>query len=167
MISTKAGVCLFFVAALLSNSVIAIAESVTVKGPDIVLPTDGRVVFPDGSSLSSASEKGITTAVHGIVGPDGLSAAKNCTVSHTGTGAYTIAFAASLFSSAPICVVTSVGHVQTNTGYSSCELSNVPTTESATVTCMKYIPKFTTWAAPDNYYTEQFYDTPFTFICMN
>lgn len=167
MISTKAGVCIFFVAALLSVSDIAIAENVAVKGPDIVLPPGGRVVFPDSTSLSSASEKGITTAVHGIVGPDGASAAKNCTVSHTGTGAYTIAFAASLFSSAPDCVVTSAGHVQTSTGYSSCELSNVPTTASVTVTCMKYIPTYNS-APPAHYeYYEQMYDTPFSFICMN
>jgi hypothetical protein len=162
MNSAKSRVCIFFAAALFSISNQARAENVTVKGTDIILPTGGRVVFPDTTSLSSASEKGITTAVHGIVGPNGASSAKNCTVSHTGTGEYTIAFEASLFSSAPDCVVSSVGHVQTNTGYSSCELSNVPTTASATVSCMKYIP---TLGTPP--YAEEFYDTPFTFICMN
>lgn len=163
MISIKAGICIFFVAALFSVSNQAQAEGVAINGTDIVLPAGGRVVFPDSTSLSSASEKGIMTAVHGIVGPNGETNPKNYTVSHTqGTGIYTIAFAVSLFSSAPNCVVSSVGHVQTSTGYSSCELSGIPTTASATVSCIKYIP---TLGAPP--YAELFFDTPFTFICMN
>lgn len=142
------------------------ADGVSVKGTDIVLPPGGQLIFSDNTTLSSASEKGITSAVHGIVGPDGSSAAKNCTVSHSGVGEYTIAFAVSLFSSAPDCVVSSVGHVNTSTGYSSCELSSIPSTASVNITCMKYIPTYNSQNGTYEY-TELFFDTPFTFICMN
>ena len=148
---------------VLLATVQAHAEGIALKGSDIILPSGGRLVFADGTNLSSSAEKGITTAVHGIVGPDGSSAANNCTVAHVDTGSYSITFAQSLFSSPPICVMNAVGHPQTNTGFVDCELSAVPTTSSVSITCMKYLPTNN----PPAPYQELFYDTAFTFICMN
>ena len=138
------------------------------------LKSGGSLVFSDGTSASSTSSlctggctgtvEGVIKAVHGIYGGSGPLAGNGFSVAQNGTGDYTITFA-NAFSSSPHCVVSSVGHITTSQGYAACELSSVPGTTSMTVTCMQYIPQYNSGNGT-YYYSEQFVNSPFSFICM-
>jgi hypothetical protein len=131
--------------------------------------SSGNLIFSDGTTQTTAATGtgvsiGVTKVVHGLAGADGSTAATTFSVNHTGTGFYTITFTTS-FSGAPTCVVTSVGHQTDSMGYVACELSSVPSTNSASISCFQYIPMYNDGNGT-YYYNPSAIDTPFTLICV-
>jgi|GEM_PF-6102903 len=151
--------------------VVALGDSEVNVDGNLRLTSGGYLIFTDGTAANSTSSMcsggctgsvdGITKAVHGIYGGSGALTGNGFSVTHNGTGSYTITFT-SAFSEAPHCVVTSLGHVSTSQGYVACELSSVPTASSFTVTCMQYIPISFTYP----YYSESFINSALSFICL-
>jgi len=132
-----------------------IQSTATVQGPQGEKGDTG----PAGPQGAPGTTNGITKAVHGLFGPSGVITPGNgFSVKHTGTGAYTVTFTTP-FNTAPHCLLTSLGHQQTSTGYADCELSALSTTSSINITCFKYIPG-------NGSYSEQPSDNALTFICI-
>jgi hypothetical protein len=131
--------------------------------------SSGSLIFSDGTMQSSAATGtgvsiGISKVVHGLVGEDGATAATTFSVTHSSTGSYAITFATS-FNSAPTCTVTSVGHQNDGMGYVACELSGMPSTGSASISCFQYQPQYNSGNGT-YYYSYIGTDSPFTFICV-
>jgi hypothetical protein len=151
------------------------ASEVQVDG-NLHLLSGGSLVFTDGTSASSTSSlctggctgtvDGITKVVHGIYGGSGALTGNGFSVVYNDIGSYTITFANS-FSSAPHCVVTSLGHQNDGNGYAACELSGPPSTTSAVITCFQYKPAWTTYNGTTYNYSYIAINTPLSFICLN
>jgi hypothetical protein len=165
---SKALVILFVCFMIVSAVTVYGASEVQVNGVFRITP-GGSIIFGDGTTQTTAATGegvaiGITKVVHGLVGADGLTAATTFSVTHSGTGFYTVTFATS-FSSAPTCTVTSLGHQNDGMGYVACELSAVPTTNSVAISCFQYEPKYNSGSG-SYYYSYIATDTPFSLICV-
>jgi hypothetical protein len=113
-----------------------------------------------GAQGPSGVTNGVTNAVHGTFGPNAelYAPVNSFSVLRTGAGAYKITFTTP-FSSTPTCVVTPMGHTHDGLGYDACELSGLPSTSSATITCYQYAPSGAT-------YTYVATDSPIAFMCL-
>lgn len=133
----------------------------------VCINANTNIVPPNATYWAAMSAQQGPQTVHGIVGSNGeYYPDRGFTVTNESVGIYIITFNP-MFSNAPDCVVTSLGHTSTSDGYKACELAVVmPTVSSMRVSCIQFRPEYN----PNThlyYYTAEVIATPFSFICMN
>lgn len=150
-----------------SSTLYSVGDVVQYLGSSYVCTTTNTNTLPINLSYWSVLSTQGPQSVHGIVGSNGeYYPNKGFTVTIESVGVYIITFNP-LFSGAPDCVVTSLGHSRTSNGYNACELAVVlPTSSSMRISCIQFRPEYNQNTG-SYYYSAEANATPFSFICMN